>query len=199
MSNEIAKTQDENNPVTRYANSRDGFENFGSEGLLPILRCSKGDWSTGVDRDPAPDSPLLAIMPTAARGWVRWNGNRIVDHRINLVSENLPIPHRDSLGSLDEETWETGPDGLKRDPWQHEYSLVLVDTHRPHEEFIFKGSSVGAQIALRDLCRTYAAERHQYEGCMPVVSLAINTRRSPKYGAIKGPKFEIAGWPASMT
>jgi hypothetical protein len=193
MSNEIKKTQN-GNTVAKYTNSRDGYANFGAEGRHTIMRCSKGDWTVGFSRDPAPDGPFVAIMETAARGWVRWQNKRIVDYKINLVSENLPMPHRDSLGDLDETRWEPGFDGAQRDPWQLEFSIVLVDVNAPHEEYIFKGGSRGAKIALQSLCKTYAAERYLHEGQLPVVSLGINTRRDPQYGLIKEPAFKIERW-----
>ena len=99
MTNEITKRNE--SYVARYENDRDGFENFAREsnaGIVgQILRCSKGDWSVGTDRNPVPPGLFLAVMPSMTRGWIKWIGSQVVDRRVNAVSENVPMPHRFSL------------------------------------------------------------------------------------------------------
>jgi hypothetical protein len=133
-------------------------------------------------------------MDTASRGWVKWQGQKIVDARIKPIKDAEMLPHRLTLGDNDEELWEKGPDGQPRDPWAHDYRLVLVEMTAPHGEFTFCGSSYGARIAMQELCNGYSLDAVRYTDAWPVVSLGVNARKTTRYGVIKGPRFVIEGW-----
>ena len=73
MTTEITKRNE--SYVARYENDRDGFETSLRKyaGIVgQILRCSKGDWSVGIDRNPVPPGLFLAGMPSMTRGWIKW-------------------------------------------------------------------------------------------------------------------------------
>jgi hypothetical protein len=133
-------------------------------------------------------------MDSMTRGWVKWADSRIIDQRVQRRHRQRPYPHRYSLGDLDEATWEQNPDGTVRDPWQPDYRVVLIGLDPPHSELTFVGSSIGARIAFQDLCKAYTLGRTNHEGCMPVVSLEVGKRTSPRYGVIKQPAFSVQGW-----
>jgi hypothetical protein len=64
----------------------------------------------------------------------------------------------------------------------------------PHSDVTFSGSSYGAQLALKELCRVYSTDGHLYEGAYPVVALGTKPRMSRSFGKIVGPWFEVQGW-----
>jgi hypothetical protein len=198
MSNELATKQNNDTYLARYQTAGDGFSSFASEGgpgiIGTMMRCSKGDWSVGQDKDPLPAGTYVVVMDSMSRGWVKWVGNQIVDARVHAVTENLPVPHRYMLNDLDETTWEKNPDGTPRDPWVRDYRVVLIQTSAPHGTFTFIGASNGARVAMQDLCRAYSLDRHRFPDAMPVVSLSVTSRQSKSYGVIKGPKFTVEGW-----
>ena len=141
-----------------------------------------------------PGTQYLALVPTSMRGWLRWADGVVADARVGLIAENYLVPHRYTLGDVGEDAWEKGPDGTPRDPWSKVYRLLMVEVARPHGDVTFSGSSFGAQLALKELCRVYATDRHLYPDAYPVVALATSSRMSKLYGKIMGPSFEVKGW-----
>ena len=178
--NELAKTTNQNY-VARYEGG-DPYAQFANEGGAGIigkfLRCRKGEWTIGADDDPVkPGTQYLALVPTSMRGWKRWQGGIVVDAHMGLIADDYLVPHRHTLGDLDEGAWEPGQDGKPRDPWSRCYQLLLIEMARPHGDVTFSGSSYGAERALKELCGTYSDRpspipRRTY----PVVALGGRTR-----------------------
>ena len=171
------------------------FANEGGPGIVgQRLACTKGEWVAGPDQTPVPiGTPMLAIVPTASRGWVRFGPDGITGADVGLVAEGFKVKHRFALGDNDEGQWTAGPDGEPRDPWAVYFSVQLVQMSPPHGDLTFTSNSHGGRLALQDLCGTYAADRHLHEGQFPVVTIEVNSRRT-KYGQVKGPRFGVVGW-----
>jgi hypothetical protein len=108
-SNPIAPVQD---PFMAEAN-RDGV----SHGT--ILKFSKGEWSAN-DKEIAIGTEFVAHITDAAKGWVKWEGGKPVNHVIGYVRDRFEFPPRDTLGDTDEDLWETGKDGMAKDPWSQQ-------------------------------------------------------------------------------
>ncbi len=179
MSNSV-KVADQNY-VARYENGGDPYAAFANEGgpgiVGKLLQCKKGEWCIGADNDAVkPGTQYLALVPTSMRGWLRWADGVVADARVGLIAENYLVPHRYTLGDVGEDAWEKGPDGTPRDPWSKVYRLLMVEVARPHGDVTFSGSSFGAQLALKELCRVYATDRHLYPDAYPVVALATSIR-----------------------
>ena len=102
------------------------------------------------------------------------------------------VPHRHTLGDLDESQWEKGPDG-QRDPWAPCYRVLLIELAAPHGDLTFSGGSYGAKLACQAICQAYIAEPHGTD-TYPVVELSTKSRVSQAYGKIVGPWFEVKGW-----
>jgi hypothetical protein len=195
--NEIAKTATQSY-VARYEDG-DPYANFANEGGPGIqgklLTCKKGSWEIGADNDPVkPGTLYLAIVPSSMRGFLKWVDGIVADARMGLVADNYLMPHRYTLGDMDEGQWEKNPDGTPRDPWSKAYRLLLIEMSAPHGDVTFSGSSYGAQLALKELCGIYAKDRHLYPDAFPVVALSTKSRMSKAYGKIVGPWFEVQGW-----
>jgi hypothetical protein len=200
MPNEIAIKNSNSSYVARYtADAKDPYQAFADEGGPGIqgklLTCKKGEWCLGADNDTVKGGTLyLAIVPSSMRGWLKWVDNTVADARIGLIAENFLVPHRYTLGDMDEDAWEKSPEGKPRDPWSKVYRLLLIEMAPPHSDVTFSGSSYGAQLALKELCRVYSTDGHLYEGAYPVVALGTKPRMSRSFGKIVGPWFEVQGW-----
>ena len=128
------------------------------------------------------------------RGLVKWQGGAIVDAKMGLVREGFMMPHRYSLGDLDEDQWEKGPDGEVRDPWTQSYLVQLIELSPPHGTLTFSGGSYGAKLACQDICKVYSEQGPAQPDIYPVVELGTKSRASKSYGKIVGPWFDVVGW-----
>jgi hypothetical protein len=198
MTNELAKTNG-GSYLARYDVDEDPYARFASEGgpgvKGKLLTCSKGDWAIGADKTPVKESQqFLFIVPETMRGWLKWQNNIVADADMGYVRDGFVLKHRAALGDDDESAWETNPDGTPRDPWTRTYRALLLEMSPPHGDVTFTGSSYGAQLALKDICGAYAADRHRYPDAFPVVKLTTKSRQTRLYGKIKGPWFDVVGW-----
>ena len=199
MTNDVAKVEQKAAYVARYdTEPADPYAAFAAEGGPGIkgklLTCSKGDWSIGADKTPVGEGPqFLFIVPETMRGWLRWQDGAVTDADMGYVRDNFQLKHRAALGDDDESAWEKN-DGTPRDPWTRTYRALLIEMKPPHGDVTFSGSSFGAQIALKEICRVYSEDKHRFPDAFPVVQLTTKTRQHKSYGAIKGPWFDVVGW-----
>ena len=200
MTNDLAKQSNNSTYLARYTEGdEDPYARFANEGGPGIkgklLTCSKGDWNVGADKTPIKDgTQFLFIVPETMRGWLKWQDGAVTDAVMGYVRDGFLVQHRAALGDDDETAWEKNPDGTPRDPWTRTYRALLVEMSPPHGDVTFSGSSFGAQIALKEICRTYSADKHRFPDAFPVVQLTTKTRQHKSYGSIKGPWFEVVGW-----
>jgi hypothetical protein len=202
MKTEIATTENQRTNesyVARYQGSADPYASFANEAgsmiVGQLITCKKGLWGIGREEETSPkDALYLAIVPTMARGMVKWLGGAIVDAKMGLVKDGFLVPHRYSLGDLDESTWEKAPDGEPRDPWTQLYLFQLVELSPPHGTLTFSSGSYGAKLMAQELCRIYSEEGPANPECYPVVALSTKPRASKSYGKIIGPWLDVKGW-----
>ena len=198
MTNDIATTKA--NYVERYVDpAADPYAAFAKEaGSLitgQLLTCKQGVWGIGRDEESgAPRGPLLAAQSTMMRGLCKWMAGGIVDVRMGFVKDNYLVPHRYSLGDLDEDQWEKGPDGEPRDPWSQSYLVQLVELSPPHGTLTFSGGSYGAKLACQETCRIYSEQCPAQPDMHMVVELAVKSRPTKSFGKIPGPWFTVQGW-----
>jgi hypothetical protein len=185
--------------LTRYDAAPDPYLAFANEsgpGIQgSLLACRKGDWGIGPDASPVKaGTRFLLIVTETMRGWLCWRDGTVVNADMAFVRDNVPMKHRYALGDEDPEQWEKNPDGTPRDPWSPSYRTLLIELSPPHGDFTFSSSAWGGQLALKEICKVYAAEAPLHDGAFPVVELTTRTRQNKNYGAIKGPWFDVVGW-----
>ena len=194
MTQEVAKRDDY--AVARYgaANPYEAFANEGGPGIQgKLLTCRKGEWSIGADGADVPAGARhLMLIPSMMRGWLKWVNGVVVDAVMGYVKDNFIVPHRHSLGDLDESAWERDPAGNPRDPWSKCYRVLLIELSTPHGDVTFSGGSFGAQLALKEMCRVFSTNGQT--DTYPVVELGTKARVSKNYGRIVGPWFTVVGW-----
>lgn len=160
-----------------------------------LLRYNKGDWLLGETKEPiGPTTPLLANMEEYYRGWIRWHGGAVSDHRIGRVIDNFIVPAREELGNLDQGAWEADPGGaMKRDPWQRCVYLCLRNTAND-QPMVFTSTSDGGRRAVAKLAQQFDQQRQKHPDQMPLVALASETYHHETFGKIAKPAFKIIGW-----
>jgi hypothetical protein len=181
------------NPFEAYGNATVNNHIVGQ-----LLKFSKGDYLAGQDNtEIPPGTKLAAIMDQLMVGWIKWQGNKPVDHVMGLVASGYVPPKRAELGDDDDETWETDDTGKRRDPWQYSNYLIVVD-QKEKTPFTFTTSSKGGIGAIGELCKFYGKAMRERPNDYPVIKLAVGSyqHRDKSLGRIKFPIFEPAGWAA---
>ena len=163
-----------------------------------LLKFSKGDWMSGQDNTPIEEgTEFIANLDELLIGWIRWSEMKPTDHVMGKVSRNYQPPHRNELGDLDSNNWETDERGDYRDPWQKSNYLLLQGvSDRDGELFTFTTSSRGGLNAVGDLCLKYGKAIRQKPDQYPVIKIGTGSymHSNKAFGRIKYPLFEIVGW-----
>ena len=60
-------------------------------------------------------------------GYQKWKNQAPVDTQMVRIDQLHVCPRREDLGDLDQDKWETGPEGDPKDPWARTVRLGLVD------------------------------------------------------------------------
>jgi hypothetical protein len=152
------------------------------------LRFSKGLYLIGkgdADRLPIGTQLNACDMQVA---WTKFVDGRVVDQRVGY-----PVAQRDDLGDHDPQYWDAGFDGKPADPWALQNYLYLVDPE-DGREFTFVTSSWGGRAEVGRLARQIYVKRQFVPGAVPIIRLEVGQRRSPKYGNVPAPRFEIVAW-----
>src|SRR5262249_40380446 len=87
-----------------------------------LLKYAKGKWKIG-DTQVKEGTEYIAHLPQALRGWIKFEGNKVVDRKIGKIAERFPMPEREELGDTDPAKWEKDAGGQPRDPWVKQYYL----------------------------------------------------------------------------
>jgi hypothetical protein len=109
MSTEIVKYEIASTAIANAARE----ESTG--GIGKLLKFAKGVYIVGTEEVPA-GTEFIAHVESWVRGWVKFRGGSLVEHRIGKVADGFKMPERNGLGDLDESKWESGLSG-KKDPW----------------------------------------------------------------------------------
>jgi hypothetical protein len=83
------------------------FEEFGrlSASSMPALRFNEGTYLIDNRDVNFSGMKLVANMPTARIGWVRWDSGYPVKEVMGLLSEGFQPPMRDEIGDFDRNLW----------------------------------------------------------------------------------------------
>ena len=128
------------------------------------------------------------------RGLCKWMAVASLMSGMGFVKDNYLVPHRYSLGDLDEDQWEKGPDGEPRDPWSQSYLVQLVELSPPHGTLTFSRGRLRGQAGVPgdvpDLSEQCPAQPDMHM----VVELAVKGRPTKSFGKIPGPWSTVQGW-----
>jgi hypothetical protein len=146
----------------------------------------------------------LSIMPATARSGARSKkhssapsppalGHPAEGQRRVRRQPGKRLPDRDELS--DPEccgTWETGPDGKPRDPWQNTRFVYFVDPTSA-EAFTFVTASWGGRQAVNDLAEQIQRMRYARPDASPLVELHAEPWLT-KFGRKSKPFFKVINW-----
>jgi hypothetical protein len=154
-----------------------------------FLKCVEGFWTVG--REGAPLKPNLRLVATGtAAAWVKWGGNRPIETRIRRPGETLP--ERNELGDLDENNWEAGPDGKKKDPWQNTRYCYFVNPETA-SIYTYSTSSWSGRGAVIGLADQIARMRTARPGSLPIIEFESAPHKT-KFRMTRKPVLKIVGW-----
>jgi hypothetical protein len=178
----------------------DPFDSFADEAapqniIGKLLVFNKGDLLVGRDKEEIPaGSKFTAGMDMLMAGYVKWRGNRPVNHALVRVGDGAPLPKRDHLGDHDKDSWEVGLDGDPRDPWQEVNYLPLLDDQGELYTFVVSGKSAITEAG--HLSRAYARHRRTRPHEFPVIALNVGSyqHRDRAIGRVKYPEINCIGW-----
>ena len=184
----VAPAEDQN-PYTAYGKQAAG-------GAHNIIKFRKGRFFYGRDDIEIPlGTRLIANMPGAKVGWVRWQDGRPTDEIMVLIGDGVAPARRNELGDDDRGLWETDDHGDPKDPWQFSNHLPLKGPETG-EEFLFATSTRGGIGAVGLLTTAYGVAYRQKPGKLPVVELQADDypHSNKAIGRVDYPIFDLIDW-----
>jgi hypothetical protein len=180
----VPQTTNSNLPATGDADYTNPFiesgrRDAGQRFVGDLMKLSKlGEYVAGQDGVKVPlGTELVAVCDEYLEGWVKWEDNKPVDHRMNRAIERHPYPRRIDLGDNDEENWERDDDGRTRDPWQETRYLIMWDPKK-NKFYTFSTSSKGGRGACGTLVQAYGYRMRYQPDHYPVIQLSRRTYKS---------------------
>jgi hypothetical protein len=175
-------------------NLTDGWDETAAEAESRVIRgsllkFSEGRWSIGKENEAVKERRQLFAVATAA-AWVRWQAGKPVEYR--LRETGVPMPVREELGDCDRTSWENGPDGQPRDPWQSTRFVQLIDPLTA-ESFTFATSSGGGLDCVINLADQIMRMRGKHPKTVPLVELG-SAPMPTKYGRKTKPVLRVVDW-----
>ena len=173
MTSEVAKVEQKAAYVARYdtkpADRFAAFANEGGPGIKgKLLTCSKGDWSVGADKDTGGERHRSSSSSCQTRCEAGSALARRCRHRRRHGSTWATTSNSSTapLLATTRGRWEK-TDDTPRDPWMRTYRALLIEMTAPHGDITYTGSSCGAQIALKEICRDLLGRHAPLPGRLP--------------------------------
>jgi hypothetical protein len=172
----------------------DGWDDAAAENAERVikgtmLKFSDGRWTKGTGIEVKEGTALVALATAA--GWVKWYEGKPAEYLMRQRGKKLL--DRDELSDPEGcGTWETGPDGEPKDPWQNTRFIDFVDPVSA-EAFTFVTASWGGRHAVNDLAAQIQRVRYGEPGASPLVEL----RAEPwvtRFGRKLRPCFRVIDW-----
>jgi hypothetical protein len=155
-----------------------------------LLKFSDWRWTKGKEGTEVEEGTKLVALGTTA-AWVKWFGGKPIEYLTRQPGKRLP--DREELSDPEGcRTWETGPDGEPKDPWQNTRFIYFVDPVSA-EAFTFVTASWGGRQAVNDLAEQIQRVRYGRPGASPLVEL----RAEPwvtRFGRKSRPFFKVIDW-----
>jgi hypothetical protein len=124
------------------------------------------------------------------RAQVVWKDKRPVEYHFRKPGQEMPA--RADVGHTDQDEWEVGPDGERKDPVADTCFLHLMDPQSA-ELFTFSTSSWGGRGAVGELADQIMRMRCGRSGAVPLVELGSAPMQT-RYGRKSKPKFTVVDW-----
>jgi hypothetical protein len=141
----------------------------------PTMRFKKGTFLNGKDEVP-PGREYIAHPFETRRGFVLWDGNRIVEQRLGRIRDRFALEREDLPADQD---------------WQMQRVMPLEDAETG-ELLCFVTSAQGGALALNMLINATARRVKSGRGdATPRVRLGVSTFSTKSYGEIQRPDFII--------
>ena len=144
------------------------------------------------DTEVALGTEYIANCAEWSRGWLKFEGDELLERRMGRVADRFRVPERDELGDMDKSLWGVDDEGLPNDPWVRQDCLPF-ENPETGEYLVFVTSSTGGRIAVEGLCNRFV--RNLDKG-LPRIKLATATFHTRKFGDVNRPDFPIVGWNA---
>src|SRR5262249_41454583 len=150
-----------------------------------ILKFVKGEYKCMDDEVPL-GTEFIVHASQLTFCWIKFVGDKVVDRKAIRAADGFRPPEREDLGDLDQTQWEV-KDGTLRDPWTFQHVLALEHAETG-EVYAFTTSSIGGQIATKELVNAYA-KRVQKTGsrALPIARLAVKKMQTKKFGDVPRP------------
>jgi hypothetical protein len=179
------------NPYEDYADRTDTQMWLGA-----LVKFTKGDYVVGRDGEECPEKEVVALMPGLLCGWIHWQDNYPVEHRMGLLMEGYVVPTRETLGHLDQSQWETDSNGKPRDPWQQGVYLPMISVNGEVVYTFTTTSDGGRRRAIAPLCKEYGGHMREHPDELPVIGLEQDSYMHPdrSIGRVKIPLFPVKKW-----
>jgi hypothetical protein len=168
-------------PIEELAReARDNIEN--------ALKFVKGEWL--LNDEEVPDGiELVACVDHIVRGWIRWDDQKAAERILVRRGDRQRLPDRDELSYAEESDWPCDTRGKKRDPWQKQFYLPMINMS-DGKLVTFVTPSVGGKIAIGKLCDAFLNNDRR----RPIVKLDAGSFKSKEYGKVDSPAFLIIGY-----
>ena len=139
----------------------------GANELGTLLKYSKGHYLIGAEEIPM-GTQYIAHVEHWVRGYVKFKGGCLVEHKVGRVADGFVVPTREELDETDQASWEKSPSGEPKDPWSKQ-SYLPLENIETGEIVTFVSGSYGGRQAISKLCSQ--AARHLATMGMPVIKL----------------------------
>jgi hypothetical protein len=189
-----------------------------------LLKFNKGDFLAGQENmEIKVDTQMVCNMNNLLIGWIRWEDQKPVEHRMGLVVDGFKPAKRDTLGygykpgdmakyppnvaladdddeAIDRSDWPVDETSKQpRDPWVFSNYLVMKDpTIADVDEgiYTFATSSTGGRNTVFDVRKWYGQKMSQHPDDFPVVLLKVGSymHSNKSFGRIKIPVLKPIGW-----
>jgi hypothetical protein len=153
-----------------------------------LIKCNDGQWLRGKEATPLNGTCLAAVAVRDV--WTKWSEGKPSEYLFREPGKNMA--EREDLGDLDQEDWDVGPDGQKRDPWVQTKLLYLMD-EKTAELLTYSTSTMGGRAAIGDLAEQIAVKRMGHPRAIPIVELGNATMRT-KFGNKLRPHLQVIDW-----
>jgi hypothetical protein len=156
-----------------------------------LLKFADWKWTQGKEAAEVPPGKQFVGLGTAV-AQVKWKDGKPSQYVLQESGKKLP-----DRNELDEPegcgTWELGPDGKPRDPWQLTRFVYLLDP-LTMETFTFSTSSHGGRNAVMDLADQIMRMRALgHPGALPIIELGSGPMPT-KFGRKSKPVLKIVKW-----
>ena len=163
-----------------------------------LLKFKEGRYVTTDDGKEVPEgSEFILLADQTLVGWNKFNGaGEAPTRRMGLLYDGFRMPLRETLGDLDESTWELGLDkSTPQDPWLHMQCLVLQATDAASELYTFSTTTPTGRKAVGNVLRHFNRMQRTHPGQYPVVKLGRGgfEHKDKRVGWVDVPLFIVVG------